>query len=323
MRTKPRVSVVVPTFRRPALIARCVTALLVQGLRADDYEILVADDANEPTLAARLAGLPNPHGVRLDLVTVGPAHGPAAARNAGWRAAQGEIVAFTDDDTIPAPDWLAAGLAAMREADAATGRVTMALPTPCTDYARDAAGLTRAEFVTANCFVRRATLELIGGFDERYTEAWREDSDLHFALLAAGARIVHAPLAVVEHPLRPAPWGISLRQQRKIRFDALLYRKYPSLYRQRIRAHPQWRYYAIVGLALLSLAMAWRGHGASAAVALALWATLTLRFCLLRLRGTTHAPAHVAEMLLTSIAIPPLAVFWRAVGAWRFRSPLV
>ncbi|HMM76631.1 MAG TPA: glycosyltransferase family A protein [Gammaproteobacteria bacterium] len=323
MSTKPRVSVVVPTFRRPALIARCVTALLVQTLRDDDYEILVADDAGEPTLAARLAALPNPHGVRLDLVTVGPAHGPAAARNAGWRAAQGEIVAFTDDDTIPAPDWLAAGLAAMREADAATGRVTMALPTPCTDYARDAAGLTRAEFVTANCFVRRAMLEQIDGFDERYTEAWREDSDLHFALLARGARLIRASAAVVDHPLRPAGFGVSLRQQRKIRFDALLYRKYPRLYRERIRARPQWRYYAIVLAAAVALAGAVSGRWSVAAIAAAIWGALTLAFCLRRLRGTTRAPAHLAEMLLTSIAIPPLAVYWRAIGAWRFRSPLL
>jgi len=318
-----RASIVVPTYRRPALIARCVSALLVQGLRADGYEILVADDAGEPLLGARLAQLPNPHGVRVRVIAVGPAHGPAAARNAGWRAARGAIVAFTDDDTIPAPDWLAAGLAAMREADAATGRVTMALPTPCTDYARDAAGLTRAEFVTANCFVRRSTLEAIGGFDERYTEAWREDSDLHFALLAAGARLVPAPAAVVEHPLRPAGFGISLQQQRKIRFDALLYRKYPRLYRERIRRRPQWRYYAIVSAALVALIAGLAGRWDVAAFAGALWASLTLAFCARRLRGTTRSPVHVAEMLWTSIAIPPVALFWRAVGAWRFRSPLL
>lgn len=321
--TPPRVSVVVPTFRRPALLARCVAALLVQALRADDYEILIADDAGEPTLAARLAALPNPHGVRLRVVAVGPAHGPAAARNAGWRAARGAIVAFTDDDTIPAPDWLAAGLIAMRDADAATGRVTMTVPTPCTDYARDAAGLTRAEFVTANCFVRRATLDAIGGFDERYTEAWREDSDLHFALLAAGARLVAAPTAVVDHPLRPAAFGVSLRQQRKIRFDALLYRKYPRLYRERIRARPQWRYYAIVLAAAGTLAAAGAGHRGMAALTGALWAVLTFEFCLARLRGTTREPRHFAEMVLTSIVIPPVAVYWRAIGAWRFRSPLL
>lgn len=318
-----RVSVVVPTYRRPALLARCVGALLVQGLRADAYEIVIADDAGEAGLAARLAQLPNPHGVRLRVAAVGPAHGPAAARNAGWRAACGEVIAFTDDDTIPAPDWLAAGLAAITDADAVSGRVTMALPAVCTDYARDAAGLTRAEFVTANCFVRRAMLETVGGFDERYTEAWREDSDLHFALLEAGARLVHAPGAVVEHPLRPAGFGVSLRQQRKIRFDALLYRKHPALYRTRIRARPQLRYYGIVLAATTALAAGLVQAGGLTVAAGSLWAALTGEFCARRLRGTTRAPLHVLEMALTSIAIPPLAVYWRAVGALKFRSALL
>ena len=46
-----RVSVVVPTYRRPELLARCLDALLRQDLDTDDYEVLVVDD--EPSLAAR------------------------------------------------------------------------------------------------------------------------------------------------------------------------------------------------------------------------------------------------------------------------------
>src|SRR5690606_30571680 len=114
-------------------------------------------------------------------------HGPAAARNVGWRAARCEVVAFTDDDCIPDPGWLAAGTRAVEQGfAAATGRVVVPLPDAPTDYERDAAGLARAEFVTANCFCRRSVLEALGGFDERFSAAWREDSDLHFALLRAG-----------------------------------------------------------------------------------------------------------------------------------------
>ena len=80
----------------------------------------------------------------------------------------------------------------------------MPLPERPTDYEADASGLARAEFATANVFVKRAALALVNGFDERFTSAWREDSDLQFALLATGGRIVRAPDALVIHPVRPA-----------------------------------------------------------------------------------------------------------------------
>ena len=59
---------------------------------------------------------------------------------------------------------------------------------PTTSETRPAS--KRAEFVTANCFCRREVLEAVGGFDERFTAAWREDSDLHFRLLDTGGTIV-------------------------------------------------------------------------------------------------------------------------------------
>jgi GT2 family glycosyltransferase len=284
----PFVSVVVPTCGRPALLARCVDALERQTLPRCRYELIVVDDT-----ASRA--------------------GPAAARNKGWRPARAPVVAFTDDDTEPDPDWLRAGLAALDQgADAVSGRVRMPLPHPenPSDYERDATGLETAEFVTANCFVRRAVLEHLGGFDERFRLPWREDSDLHFRLLEAGARIARAPRAVVVHPIRPAGFGVSLRQQRKIMFDALLYKKHRRLYRQRIRATPRWDYYLIVACLLLA-----PFHWAF----FLLWLLLSLGFFLQRARNTRRTLRDLGEVFLTSFAIPPLAVFWRLVGALRFR----
>ncbi|RIK89496.1 MAG: glycosyl transferase family 2, partial [Burkholderiales bacterium] len=168
------VSVVVPTWRRPALLARCLDALLAQTLQPSLYEIVVADDAPEEAVRERVERLRTRARCELRYVAVRATQGAAGARNAGWRAARGEIVAFTDDDTIPDRGWLLAGLRALAGgASAVTGRVEMPLPPRPTDYEKDAAGLTRAEFVTANCFVRRDVLERIGGFDERFTSAWR------------------------------------------------------------------------------------------------------------------------------------------------------
>jgi GT2 family glycosyltransferase len=255
------------------------------------------------------------------LANPGP-HGPAAARNRGWRRARAPIVAFTDDDTVPSPGWLQHGLAAFDDSvDALCGRVEMPLSAAPTDYERDAQQLESAEFVTANCFCRRSVLVALEGFDERFALAWREDSDLYFRLLAVGARIRRAPEALVVHPVRPAPWGVSLLQVRKIAFDALLYKKHPRLYREKIRATPRWDYYAIVAAMLLALSGAAFGSGMLMAAGTAAWCVLTLSLLRRRLRGTSRRLAHVAEMAVTSALIPPLAVFWRVAGAIRFRVP--
>jgi len=317
-----RVSVIVPTYRRADLLARCLTALDGQALDPTEYEVLVADDAASATTRKQTEEFAASSRAAVRYVAVTGAHGPAAARNAGWRQARGDVLAFTDDDTLPDPNWLTEGLAAL-DADpaaaAAAGRVVVPLPPRPTDYERDAAGLERAEFVTANLFCRRDALEAVGGFDERFTAAWREDSDLHFALLGGGRRIIRAPGAVVLHPVRPAPWGVCLKQARKILFDALLYKKHPGLYRRHIRRRPRWDYYLTVTAALVAVAAALAGAWTPALVAFGLWALLTARFCFRRLRGTSLAPRHVAEMVVTSALIPPLAVFWRCYGAVKFR----
>src|SRR5919204_6324683 len=124
------VSVVVPTCGRPGLLARCLEALERQTLARASYEIVVIEDKERA--------------------------GPAAARNRGWRAARAPIVAFTDDDCVPDQDWLRFGLQAFEQgADAVCGRIVMPVREQPTDYERDAQGLERSEFVTANCFCRK------------------------------------------------------------------------------------------------------------------------------------------------------------------------
>jgi GT2 family glycosyltransferase len=315
------ICVVIPTYRRPALLRRCLMAVVTQSLDADRYEVVVVDDGRDDAthavvrdVAALTGGAP-----RLRYLQPGGTRGPAGARNVGWRATRAPLVAFTDDDTVPDRHWLREGCDAMRAGwVAAAGRVRVPAGPAPTDHARMTQGLERAEFVTANAFVRRSALDAVGGFDERYTRAWREDSDLHFSLMRLG-QVGRARRAVVEHPVRDAPWGISLRQQANVAFDALLYKKHPDLYRERIRRRPPWHYLVIVVATLAALAAALAGQGGVAAGCAAVAAAGALRFARQRLRGASHAPAHVAEMVVTSFAIPFLALYWRAVGAWRYR----
>ena len=324
----PRISVVMPTYRRPALMARCLGALLEQSLPGDAFEIVVVDDGctddtrdrcAELDALSRAGGGPEirylrPHGTR----------GPAAARNRGWRAARGALIAFTDDDTIPDPDWLRQGEDALSRPSrvAAWGRVHVPMPERMTDNARNTAGLENAVFVTANAFVRRDALEQVGGFDERYRRAWREDTDLYFALLAAfpepGA-IVDAPAALVLHPVRDAKFGVSIGQQANMAFDALLFKKYPRLYDRHVGFRRPPAGYTVIAVSTLAALAAWPISPTAAAAFAALALLGILRFAAQRLRGLDPSPRQVADMLLSSFAIPYLSLYWRLVGALRWR----
>lgn len=320
MNVSMKVSVVIPTCNRPELLGRCLAALVAQDFDAAEYEIIVADDAANEATRRQVETYAKRAAVAVRYVPVNGAHGPAAARNAGWQAAQGEIIAFTDDDTIPRPGWLKNGANVFDGTVAAIGgRVEVPLPETPTDYERDAAGLARAGFVTANCFCLREVLVEVGGFDERFTAAWREDSDLYFTLLECGYNVRHAAEAVVLHPIRSAIWGVSLRQQQKCVFNALLYRKHPALYRMHIPPFPQ-DYLVSVGAMLMALGGALTGHRRLAWGMAGMWALLTARFCARRLKGTSRAPSHIAEMVVTSALIPPLSLCANLVGACRYRT---
>src|SRR5438105_3107383 len=109
MSVSPAISVVIPTYKRADLLKRCVTALLAQTLDPASYEVVIADDAAESRTRKSVeawAALPGAPVFRY--VPVAGSHGPAAARNQGWHAATGTVIAFTDDDCIPERDWLEA-----------------------------------------------------------------------------------------------------------------------------------------------------------------------------------------------------------------------
>lgn len=317
-----RVSVVVPTYRRPDLLERCLDALAIQYFPRASYEIIVCDDGcsdltrqQVQAWAAALHGNPAVH-----YVAVTATQGPAGARNEGWRRARGDIVAFTDDDTIPAPDWLGQGVQAMADGVAAvTGVTEMPLPHPPSDYERDAAGLTRAAFITANCLVRRSALMAVGGFDPRYTMAWREDSDLHFALLEHGYSVRRAPLVRVLHPVRPFGFAAGLGMQKKVMFDMLLRRKYPELYRRHIRSRPPSFYLCVTAVFVTAVVLFAAGLHMAASIAAGIWVVLTGGFFFKRLNGTRRTLRNVADLLITSICIPLLSIGWRTIGMIRFQ----
>jgi glycosyltransferase involved in cell wall biosynthesis len=319
-----RISVVILSSRQPPMLLRCLTAVLTQQMDPKAFEVIVVDDAHDEAtrqlVEAVIAGAPQAAELRYLRPRAGA--GPAAARNVGWRAARSQLVAFTDDDMVPAPTWLAEGERAMLlhpDWVAMCGRICVPLHGEPTDHARKAAGLARAEFVTANAFVRRWALREVGGFDERFGPAWSQDSDLQFRLMKEAGQVGRSSRAEVVHPVHGSPWGRSLAQQRNSYFDALLYKKHPRLYRERIRHRPPWADYAIVSLAAATLGLALADEAVLATASGLLMGAAILRRALRRLEDTSHRPAHVLEMLATSALIPFLSVYWRLRGAIHFR----
>lgn len=317
----PDVAVVIPTYRRAALLQRCLQAVCAQRLPGRRFEVVVVDDGrDEDTRVQVLAYAAQEGRAAIRYLRPGIGKGPAAARNAGWRSSAAPVIAFTDDDTIPAVDWLAEGLGAMAEGvDALAGAIRVPIPNPCTDHQWNTYGLEKAEFATANAFVRRDALERVGGFDERFTRAWREDSDLQFSLLEAGCRIARCPRAVVVHPVRPERWGVSLRQQRNAMFEALLYKKHPDLYRARIRGRPPLARYGLVVTALAAPVLVLAGHLTAALACALVTAGGIGRIAAARLHHTDRSARHVTEMVVTSCAIPFLSVYWRVRGSLQHR----
>lgn len=311
-----QVSVVIPTYRRPKPLLKCLKALVLQKFDQRLFEIIVVSDGPDELTGELLKTWPQ---VRYFATPV--KSGPAAARNYGWLNAKGRLIAFTDDDCIPSPDWLWAFYDHhLANTNAAfSGRTIVPISEKPTDYERNVAGLQTADFITANCCCPKKILAMTGGFDEQFTMAWREDSDLEFKLIEANIPIHKVPDAVVTHPVRQAQWGISIKEQRKTMYNALLYKKYPHLYRKKIQSTGPVHYYAIIVAALVALAGLLLNMPDLTKVGLILWLCLSSLFIIKRLRSTTLAFDHLAEMVITSILIPFLSVYWQFYGAVKYR----
>ena len=166
--------------------------------------------------------------------------GPGAARNLGARGARGTFLAFTEDDCLPAPDWLAAAAARLGhepELDVLEGATLL----PSGGFARRGASETH-HYLPTNLFVRRETFERVEGycesfFDEASGIYFREDSDFGFTLEETGARVGFEPAARVEHPIEHPGFLDPLRWARRYEMDALLRSRHPRHFRERIEAH--------------------------------------------------------------------------------------
>lgn len=204
--------------------------------------------------------------------------------------------------------------------DAVLGRVDTTLPKQPTELQRQAQLRDAAAFSGINWFCRRSLIERLGGFDERFTERHAIDTDMHFRLIESGARIATAPAAQVAHTVAAQLWSAAGVYLRECGDAALLYKKHPHLCRQRMSRLGYWHDLAVVLSLALTIAGLWRGSELLAVAAGGTWLVLTAMLSIRRLHDTAKTPSHIAAVLLTSLWLPPLALFWRLLGAARHRG---
>jgi histidinol-phosphate phosphatase family protein len=313
-------TVVVPTTGRDNLVTLLTGLDTGEGPRP--AELLVVDD--RPSGAP--LSLPDTR-TPLRLMRSG-GRGPAAARNAGWRQAGTEWVAFLDDDVLTPPDWprrLFADLDGLPE-DVGASQARLEVPLPAdrrpTDDERGTAALAGARWITADMAYRRTALAAVRGFDERFPRAYREDADLALRVCQAGYRVVTGERVTI-HPARRAGPLASVRAQRGNADNALMRRKHGRNWRHRI-GEGRGRlglHTATTAAALGALAFGAAGRRRTALAAAAAWAALTADFAARRIRPGPRIPDEVGRMALTSVLIPPMACAHRLRGEIRTRRP--
>ena len=237
----PDVSVVVCSYNGARTIRETLEGL--RRLAYPNYEIIVVDDGSTDATAAIACEFD----VRL---ISGPNRGLSHARNVGWRAARGSIVAYIDDDAFPDPHWLTYLTAALsRSAHAAVGGPNVP-PRDDGDVAACVAEAPggpvhvlvsddEAEHIPGcNMAFRKEHLEAIGGFDPRFRRAG-DDVDVCWRLRERGLTIGFSPAAVVWHHRRNSV-GAYVRQQRGYgEAESLLEEKWPDKYNA--LGHASWQ----------------------------------------------------------------------------------
>ncbi len=198
------ISVIIPAKNAAACLPECLRAVLAQQGLAHDYEVSVVDDGSTDSTAQVAEQFP--------VQVIRQAHaGPAAARNAGARAARGDILAFTDADCVPAPTWLCELLEPFQnpEVVGVKGAYRTKSRSPVArfvqqeyeskyDRMRKQASI---DFVdTYSAAYRRSIFLENGGFDTAFPVPSVEDQELSFRLARKGYRMVFAPAAIVYHP---------------------------------------------------------------------------------------------------------------------------
>jgi GT2 family glycosyltransferase len=203
------ISVIIATFARPQQLERCLVALSRLHFDPSQWEVIVVDDGSPGAIDSIIEQFSKQLNLRLLKQTNA---GPAAARNNGAARANGEYLAFTDDDCLPEPSWLCSLVARLESAPNSLvgGRIINSLNNDIyattsqllIDYLYEYyhAGKRSGAFLSSNNLACSAdAFGSIGGFDSRFPQAAAEDRDFSTRWAESGKPLLYAPDSIVYH----------------------------------------------------------------------------------------------------------------------------
>lgn len=233
---RPPVSVVVTVRDDRENLRSCLDALAALDYPA--YEVIVVDDGSTDGTTGVASAHELAEERRVRTVSVGSAEEPlgiGASRNRGVEAATNGIVAFTDADCRPRPDWLSELVPGLAEHDLIGGRIRPAGTTAASVYEGINSSLDMGRYAsrvdrdgdtpylaTANLVGRREVFEFVK-FPERDVA---EDVELCWRALDAGFSVVYSSRGVVEHVYRSGVWEFATRRSAYGLSEALLARNH-------------------------------------------------------------------------------------------------
>ncbi len=223
---KPLVSVIVPVYNDAQRLALCLDALEKQSYPALAFEVIVIDNGSDrsPQEVVDRFGFAK--------LVVETKAGSYAARNKGLSLAQGEVLAFTDADCLPRPQWLEQGVDRLQELGGDGGVVAGHIKLFCQDPQRprgvelydcmvslDQQKKVEQEQVaaTGNLFANRRVFDAVGLFDANLMSGG--DAEWTQRSVAAGFPLVYSAEACIDHPARSSLGQMLCKKRRLVGGD--------------------------------------------------------------------------------------------------------